>query len=1136
MVENPDHLDLVNWIINQDYVGEAAPDGLGTYTYGDVQRAIWTLVEDGNSTSGLGAYSQARVDVIVAQATANGEGFVPGCGQFVAVILQPVEPGDAQVTIAQVTIAGVGVPCEFVNTATATGDYEGTIVTDQDTHTTQIVQPGIDIEKLTNGVNADTAAEAPQIAPGATVTWTYLVTNTGDVPFEFDEVVIVDDAGTPGDTSDDFSTGSGDIVLTASSDVGSDEILSPGEVWTYEASAPAEDLSGGAVGAPVAFDFTGNSPLDGEDGNLRTFSAGGVSVNASAFSRDKCTGAWSEAYLGSYGGGLGVTDSSEGGGYHNMHTVDNVYRDNYVLFEFSESVVVDSAFLGYVVNDSDLSVWIGTVPGAFTSHAPLSDAVLSGLEFTEVNLTSQYGTRTADLNAGQVAGNVLVIAAWTGDATPEDRFKIQNVTIQQADGGCYENYAVVTADGVSDDDLSHYCNPEGNVGIEIEKLTNGADADLAQGDDVPEIAPGDTVTWTYLVTNTGDVALDFDQVVVVDDHGTPGDAGDDFAPEFVESSDAGDDLVLSPGETWEYSAIGEAETLQVVIDFDDLDPGTIVNEQFQDVGLTITTSDSTSDSENHPAMIFDSSAPTGGDYDLQTPGYGANNDNALGNLLIISEDGDEDDPDDNAGGGTIIFEFDEAVRVNAIDLLDIDRCEIDGTVTTFDADGNVISTQAIADLGDNSFQSIAVGADGVSRMEVTLVSSGAVTELSFDRTYANVASVTVGATSDSDSSHYCNPPTPTDPTVAYKRFFVVDTYVDRTFEYDADGTPLENSHLACCNYAPRGITMTADGQTNWVVDKYNGVFVYDDDGNLLGRWDAGGLYRPEGIATDEEDIWIVDRSSDKVFFYDNAASRRSGSQDPSCAGSFHLADGNTNPRGITTDGETIWVVNDGRCYDKVFVYDTSGNLQGSWELSHNVKPRGITINPGDVNDIWIVDAYYDKVLEYQGGAFFTYGRHYPDARWRLACGNSKPEGIADPPPPSAPRLADPLAPSAALLPGSHLLSVFETPAGRLRGASEGETESVSDLAAGYWAERTAPTIGAHSSARPAPRAFPTASTALAADRAFSAIGDAWDDASDDVLLYGLVSDLDWLDDTEERDEEQHVADDEPALELMETTS
>ena len=138
--------------------------------------------------------------------------------------------------------------------------------------------------------------------------------------------------------------------------------------------------------------------------------------------------------------------------------------------------------------------------------------------------------------------------------------------------------------------------------------------------------------------------------------------------------------------------------------------------------------------------------------------------------------------------------------------------------------------------------------------------------------------------------------------------------------------------------------MTVDGQTHWVVDKYNGVFVYNADGVLQGQWDAGWLNRPEGIATDETDIWVVDRATDKVYFYNDAAARRSGSQSPDSY--FHLADGNTNPRGITTDGETIWVVDDGQYCDRVFVYDTSGNLQGSWKLSHNVKPRGITINPG----------------------------------------------------------------------------------------------------------------------------------------------------------------------------------------------
>ncbi len=110
-VEYPENLDLVNWIINQDYVGMPSGCG-GNYTYGDVQRAIWALVEDAQSTSGLGSWSQCRVDEILAAAYTSGDGFIPGCGDRVAVILAPVD--GSQVTIAQVTFIQVGVPCLYI--------------------------------------------------------------------------------------------------------------------------------------------------------------------------------------------------------------------------------------------------------------------------------------------------------------------------------------------------------------------------------------------------------------------------------------------------------------------------------------------------------------------------------------------------------------------------------------------------------------------------------------------------------------------------------------------------------------------------------------------------------------------------------------------------------------------------------------------------------------------------------------------------------------------------------------------------------------------------------------------------------------------------------------------------------------
>ena len=222
--------------------------------------------------------------------------------------------------------------------------------------TKTFVRPDIEMKKFTNGVDADTEAEAPQIAPGDLVTWTYKVTNTGEMPFTFAQIVITDDAGTPGNPGDDFSTTSGDITFQSVLVGDADNILEPGEMWVYEARDVAQDLAD--AGPAVTFDFSGSSALDGADGNIRTFTAGGISVKASAFSRRRAALGRRPTWAATGADWALPTPRRHGGS--NSHTVDNIGRDNYVLFEFSETVVVDSAFLGYVVGDSDLRVWIGT--------------------------------------------------------------------------------------------------------------------------------------------------------------------------------------------------------------------------------------------------------------------------------------------------------------------------------------------------------------------------------------------------------------------------------------------------------------------------------------------------------------------------------------------------------------------------------------------------------------------------------------------------------------------------------------------------------------------------------------------------------------------------------------------------------
>jgi len=90
--------------------------------------------------------------------------------------------------------------------------------------------------------------------------------------------------------------------------------------------------------------------------------------------------------------------------------------------------------------------------------------------------------------------------------------------------------------------------------INIEKLTNGNQADGANDPDVPRIAQGGTVTWTYQVTNTGQVGVSEAELVVTDSQ--PG-----VTPVLDTASDTGGDLLLSPGETWIYTATAQAVDL-----------------------------------------------------------------------------------------------------------------------------------------------------------------------------------------------------------------------------------------------------------------------------------------------------------------------------------------------------------------------------------------------------------------------------------------------------------------------------------------------------------------------------------------------------------------------------------------------
>ncbi len=236
------------------------------------------------------------------------------------------------------------------------------------------------------------------------------------------------------------------------------------------------------------------------------------------------------------------------------------------------------------------------------------------------------------------------------------------------------------------------------------------------------------------------------------------------------------------------------------------------------------------------------------------------------------------------------------------------------------------------------------------------------------------------------------------------KFFVVDSGTPKTYEYGSGGTSEEISPQLSSDTGPRGVATTAAGTTVWVVDANKNVYVYDNHGVLLGSWSAGGLSSSAqltGIATNGTDIWLVDSSADKVYKYTGAASRLSGSQN--AASSFNLVSGksgNSNPQDIVTDGTSFWVV-DGTAL-KVFKYTLSGSSLGSWAIdSADKHPTGITIDPTNVSDIWIVDNSTDKVYQYIGAASRTSGSQNAAVTFALNPNDTNPQGIADPPPPDS---------------------------------------------------------------------------------------------------------------------------------------
>ncbi|WPY96651.1 hypothetical protein T8T21_19090 (plasmid) [Limimaricola variabilis] len=95
-VQRPEHLDEVNWILNQDFTTMSNGSG-GTFTQAEIQGAIWGLLDDfvfvNEAYPAFGKTANARK--IYDMALAQGDGFEAGADDLVGLILQPTAAAES---------------------------------------------------------------------------------------------------------------------------------------------------------------------------------------------------------------------------------------------------------------------------------------------------------------------------------------------------------------------------------------------------------------------------------------------------------------------------------------------------------------------------------------------------------------------------------------------------------------------------------------------------------------------------------------------------------------------------------------------------------------------------------------------------------------------------------------------------------------------------------------------------------------------------------------------------------------------------------------------------------------------------------------------------------------------------------
>ena len=518
----------------------------------------------------------------------NVPGVTPGYQSGDADSDGQLDPGEIWIFEA----TGTATAGQYVNQGTATGYYNGTPVSAGDASHYFGGQAGVQIIKSVNGDDAN-YAPGPNIAPGDPVTWTYVLTNSGNITVSGVLVTDSEPGISPAYLSGDNGNG----------------LLEPGESWTFSATGTARIgpyLNVGTVNGVDSYNqsvsdsdpayYFGPDPaikieklVNGDDADFPMGPAipvggalewrfvvtnpGNVPLSGIVVSDDHSivpVAVDLSPADGFIDGDLNLDQQldpgetwiytaagvSTAGQYTNLGSVigryDNqIYSDSDPCNYFGG---VSGIEIVKTTNDADADdppgpgiiagapvTWIYTVRN--TGNGPIRDIAVS----------DDQGVVATPVDDAPVDGSI------DGDSNTNGLLDVTETWIFRASGtaqiGQYANVGTVTGvdsylgQAVSNSDASHYFGA--SPGIQLIKLTNGEDANLPPG---PTIGWGSTVTWQYLVMNTGNVPLQ--QVTVTD--------SDPAVVPIYTTGDLNDDGLLDMTENWIYEAIGTAAAGQYV--------------------------------------------------------------------------------------------------------------------------------------------------------------------------------------------------------------------------------------------------------------------------------------------------------------------------------------------------------------------------------------------------------------------------------------------------------------------------------------------------------------------------------------------------------------------------------------------